>query len=76
MEPDLMHIARTTGGAPVVFSREERERRIVIANLAKGTIGEQASNLLGSLLANPAAANRRSFTTSPWATSWQVRVSP
>ncbi len=26
------------------------ERRIVIANLAKGTIGEQAANLLGSLL--------------------------
>jgi hypothetical protein len=25
-------------------------RRILIANLAKGTIGEQASNLLGSLL--------------------------
>jgi hypothetical protein len=26
------------------------KRRILIANLAKGTIGEQASNLLGSLL--------------------------
>ena len=45
------HCCSTRAGAPrfdLAFTMNDR--RILIANLAKGTIGEQAANLLGSLL--------------------------
>ena len=36
MEPDLIPIARTAGGEPVVFSREERERHLYIVGKSGG----------------------------------------
>jgi hypothetical protein len=45
MEPDLIPIARTAGGAPVVFSREERERHLYIV----GKSGSGKSTFLYNL---------------------------
>lgn len=49
-----LHLRNTIGQKEMTWSMDEvmQEKKILIANLAKGTIGEDASSILGSMLIN------------------------